>query len=784
MKQILIIFFSFVIACKLNAQQSIFYVSSLGNDQNPGSFSKPLKTLRAALSKVACSKQNKVSIQLRAGKYYQDKTIEITPSLLNNHKLEIASYYNEKVIISGVEKMNIQWKTWKGNILKAFIGKGLSIDRLFCNGATLPMARYPNFDSSKSIFNGTATDAVSPERVKKWHNPVGGYVHVLHEGMWGSFHYRITGKDSNDSLQLEGGWQNNRPAPWHKSYRFVENIFEELDAPKEWFYDSNEGFLYLYPPKDVNMKTALFEKSVLNEIITIKGTEQEPVQDVTIEGIYFTGTNRTFMFTKEPLLRSDWTIYRGGAILADGTKDIRISNCTFTELGGNAVFVSNYNRAVTISGNHVYNVGGNAIAFVGNPDAVRSPSFRYNQFIPVDELDKTPGPENNNFPAECKAHNNLIHNIGTVEKQVAGVAISMAKDIIVSHNTIYNVPRSGINIGDGCWGGNVIEFNDVFNTVLETGDHGAFNSWGRDRFWRPERTIIDSIVATNPGIELLDVTKPIIIRNNRFQCDHGWDIDLDDGSTNYLIYNNVCLNGGLKLREGYHRSVTNNILINNTFHPHVWLKNSGDVFTHNIVTLPYAPILMSNWGKEIDSNFFLTNEGLIKAHSLDLDKHSSAGNVMFVDMMAGNYHQKPGSPALKGGFKNFEMDFGVTLTRLKKIAEKPVIKPLLTKLNDIKGMEVDWLGAKFKNIETPGERSATGLPNNNGALLIQLPSASIAATNNLQKTDVIIKLGDADINSISDLLKVYQNIKWMGQSECTIIRNQATQKLTVFFHKL
>ena len=69
-------------------------------------------------------------------------------------------------------------------------------------------------------------------------------------------------------------------------------------------------------------------------------------------------------------------------------------------------------------------------------------------------------------------------------------------------------------------------------------------------------------------------------------------------------------------------------------------------------------------------------------------------------------------------------------------------------------------------------------------MLIRLPSTSIAATNNLQKSDVIIKLGDADINSISDLLKVYQNIKWMGQSECAIIRNQATQKLTVLFHKL
>ena len=61
----------------------------------------------------------------------------------------------------------------------------------------------------------------------------------------------------------------------------------------------------------------------------------------------------------------------------------------------------------------------------------------------------------------------------------------MAARISVSHCSMYNVPRAGINIGDGTFGGHVIEYCDVFNTVLETGDHGSFNSWGRDRYWRP-----------------------------------------------------------------------------------------------------------------------------------------------------------------------------------------------------------------------------------------------------------------------------------------------------------
>ena len=172
------------------------------------------------------------------------------------------------------------------------------------------------------------------------------------------------------------------------------------------------------------------------------------------------------MLVKEPLLRSDWTIYRGGAILLDGAENIRISNCTFHELGGNTVFASNYNKNNTIRDNHIYNIGANAIAFVGNPGAVRSPAFWYELFVPWNEMDYTPGPRNKNYPQYCTATGNLIHHIGTIEKQIAAVEIEMAAHITVSHNSIYFVPRAGINIGDGCWGGHVVEFNDVFNPKL------------------------------------------------------------------------------------------------------------------------------------------------------------------------------------------------------------------------------------------------------------------------------------------------------------------------------
>lgn len=84
---------------------------------------------------------------------------------------------------------------------------------------------------------------------------------------------------------------------------------------------------------------------------------------------------------------------------------------------------------------------------------------------------------------------------GSDEKQTSPVHISMSHKITVRHCSIYDVPRAGINISEGTFGGHLIEHCDVFNTVLETGDHGSFNSWGRDRYWTPE--INESVPEVN-----------------------------------------------------------------------------------------------------------------------------------------------------------------------------------------------------------------------------------------------------------------------------------------------
>ena len=64
----------------------------------------------------------------------------------------------------------------------------------------MPMARYPDFDKSQRIFNGTAADAFSDERATRWQDPAGGFIHAMHRSLWGGMHYQITGKDASGKL--------------------------------------------------------------------------------------------------------------------------------------------------------------------------------------------------------------------------------------------------------------------------------------------------------------------------------------------------------------------------------------------------------------------------------------------------------------------------------------------------------------------------------------------------------------------------------------------------------
>lgn len=283
----------------------------------------------------------------------------------------------------------------------------------------------------------------------------------------------------------------------------------------------------------------------------------------------------------------------------------------------------------------------------------------------------------------------------------------------------------------------------------------------------------------------------MVIRNNRWRCDHGWDVDLDDGSSHYEIYNNLFLKGGLKLREGFHRKVYNNIAVNNSLHPHVWYSNSMDIVTRNIWMGAYRPaggMPKQKWGKEIDRNLFTNqlDKEKFAAHGCDL--HSIVADPMFIDPENGDYRVDESSPALKIGFLNFPMDkFGVRKSSLKKIAKTPV----LPGLNDAKRSlanespsatgDLIWLGVKLKAFD--GEAfSAFGVSKDQcGVAVSDVPRGSEAARIGLKKNDAITSINDQPVYDADSFLKL---VLTLGEKpiKLNIVREQKPMVMTVEQH--
>lgn len=759
------------------------FVSADGSDKASGSMAKPVATLKRAFEIAAadCGKRP-VTIYLREGNHRLEAPLEIGPRYSGTEvcPVTVTSYPGEMAEISSCAVIECNWTDSGNGIMVTEVpdAAGLLFDRLFVNGISEPMARYPDRNPEVAIFEGYAPDAIAPERVARWKNPAGGYVHAMHSSEWGGYQYTIEGKNPDGTLKLGAGFQNNRMAGMHPEYRMVENIFEELDAPGEWYFDRKASRLYYMPREGEDMSLAVVETPQAESLIILRGEKNNPVRYVAITNLELDGTVRTFLKTSEPLLRSDWKIYRGGAVMFENTENCSLTDCHIRDIGGNAVFFSGYNRHDSVRRNHIERIGASAVCFVGRPESVRSPLFEYNERQPWSSIDKTPGSCGDDYPAFCDVTDNLIHSIGGVEKQGSGIQISMSSDITVCHNSIYRLPRAGINISEGTWGGHVIEWNDVFETVRETGDHGSFNSWGRDRFWHPDRSAMDSLMAAHPDAWRLDAVRPTVIRNNRWRCDHGWDIDLDDGSSNYHIYNNLCLNGGLKLREGFGRRVENNVIVNNSFHPHVWFRGSGDEFTHNIVTQPYQPIGITNWGEKVDSNFFASEAGLEAARSNGTDSHSVAGDPMFVSPATGDYRVKPCSKALAVGFVNFPMDsFGVMHEPLRSIAAGPQL-PEYHQPGQSAGVDDGqpflWNGVRFKSITTEGERSATGIASVSGVLVTANSNHYI----DLRPNDVILEFDNAVVKNTADLRKLIDEAS-SDRVPVVRFRNQKAETITV-----
>lgn len=481
-----------------------------------------------------------------------------------------------EVIISPGPVLHPSWEAVGDGIHRTWLSPGLDFDQLLVDGRRAQLARYPNHDPDQPL-QGAAVDAISPTRTARWKEVRGGVVRGLHPSGWGGNSYTIEGRDQ-DQLRLAWVGDNQRGSDLHQQYRMVENIKEELDAEDEWHYEPATGLLCYYPPPGLDLSEATFQLGTLRQLINCTGGGPDHLlTGLTLENLTVTGTHRTLTGESyEPLLLGDWSVVRNAAVVLRNVGEVAVTGCRFTDVGGNALLIDGFAERVSVTDNDFCGSGASDILVLGRPSAVRSPSTWGHERRSVD--DTSAGPAGEDYPRDVIISGNHLSRMGRYEKQSAGVCISMASRVTVSANTIHDGPRAAININDGTWGGHRIIGNDIYAMVCETGDHGPINAWGRDRYW----PITDITDAERRQLMILDAVEPSIIAYNRIWHSSDWGIDLDDGSSRYLIEGNLLLSCGVKLREGFDREVRGNIFVAGGVHSHVSYSDCGDLVTGNL----------------------------------------------------------------------------------------------------------------------------------------------------------------------------------------------------------
>lgn len=758
-------------------EKETIFVRPQGQNTDPNT----VTTLQAAAAlsrRLRAGRASAVTVHVAAGRYFLTQPLTLGPD-----DSDVYWQADGEVILTGAMPLGtLDWTAYRDGIFVAGVPAGLAIDQLFVNGVQQTMARYPDYDPD-AVLQGSTSAAEIRARSAGWKNPAGGYLRALHDKKWGGNSYRILGKADNQ-LGLCCQWvgDNNRGSGMHPQYLLVENIFEELDAEGEWYYDKDGGKLYCKPAAGVELASVTLEAAVTAELLRVAGVpDGTPAKNITFDGFTLENTARTlFCGRYVPLQRSDWCVVRAGALFIQDAEGITFQNGTLRQIGGNAVFISGHAQDVRIVNNEITNVGASGVLVAGLPDACRQPSFwEYEAPLvpetpagrvhPTTITDPAPGPLREHYPKACTVACNHIQNVGIWEKQSSHVAISTAADIRVLHNTLHVGPRAGVNIGDGCFGGHEIACNDIFDVQRETDDHGMFNSWGRDRFWSlGGYDTLGQRGAQKEPYSLLDCVKPITIHDNRMhfggRVDGGstFGIDLDDGSSHYEIYNNLCLNMGIKLREGFHRHVYNNILVNDPLNLHCTCENAFDRIHGNLI-LKGAPYSLAATGEErfavsrdvIDGNWFYDLGGAITLpdfwRRLGYEANSLLGaeDPQFRDPAHNDYTVQNTAAMAKVGFCNFSMrQFGKPGCR--------AVCPLYQKTAPDSGETLAtarWQGAVLSALDD-AIMSSTGAGKREGVYLQAAGPDSAAARGGLQTADVIQTVNGRAFDTVADFLKL------------------------------
>jgi parallel beta-helix repeat protein len=512
---------------------------------------------------------------------------------------------------------------------------------LFVNGRRRQRARAPNrgfFFTDGQISAGDPAQFtfrnqdIRPEWAQQ------GDVEVIALMKWAEL--RLPIKAVDEAAHTVTLAQKRQPWGDERNVRYwVENAYDALDAPGEWYLDRRQGKLIYRPLLGEDIRRTTMVAPVLTQLVRLEGDAASGrfVHDLTLRGFTFAYTD--WSMPAQGYVDTQAAYDQPAAVELAGARDCALEESLFTHLGQYAVEVHHGSRNVRILGNVMTDLGAGGVK-IGDPA------------LPKTDADLTSG---------NTVSDNRIVDIGKIYPAAVGVWIGQSSDNEVSHNEIGNTYYTGISVG-WTWGygktaarDNRLEFNhihDIGRGMLS--DMGCIYTLG-----------------VQPGtVERYNLCHDV----TRYVHGYGgWGIYTDEGSSNIVIENNVVYraeDGGFHQHYGAENVVRNNIFaFGRTAEIRRTRLESHRSFTfeHNIVYWELGPLLDGKWDDGnyfFDDNLYFRTDGkpfsfaqwsFAEWQQRGQDAHSLVADPLFVDPENADFSLQPGSPAPRVGFQPMDL---------------------------------------------------------------------------------------------------------------------------------
>ena len=417
-------------------------------------------------------------VYLRGGTYELDRPLAFTDldSGTGGHRIAFRAFLGEAPVISGGVKIT-NWSEVAGTkIWQAKAPVGLRTRQLYVNGVRANRASAKAGSLGAFLVNPTGYTTTNIS-LQQWKNPVDiEFVFASDEGGGTPWTESRCGVAAISGDATKTVVTMKQPAHTNTIHRgnvtvqkptVIENAFELLDEPGEWYLNSATDTVYYLPRAGEDLRHAEVIAPRLEMLLHGKGTPSHPIQNLLFQGITFSyatwlgpsGSNgfaelqANYIVTQQPATNA----MAPANVYFKAAHNVFFENCTFSHLGAQGLAFDHGSQNNSIIGNIFTDISGTALR-VGD----------------VDEPHAFPNAQDRGN----KICNNYIHDNCVEYHGGTGLFAGYVADTEISHNEICNQPYTGISVGWG-WGAesymenNRITSNRIANVMLFLRDGGA-----------------------------------------------------------------------------------------------------------------------------------------------------------------------------------------------------------------------------------------------------------------------------------------------------------------------